>query len=130
MPASSAGGRAHLGPMRTERIIAWALLLAGLACTMEHSDEHPVSVARRIADGHARTGEGSFHSFDVGIFQRTCALFVGLRTGALESPAVFGNEPAEGTVHWNKCPGGTLVACKVVATANGDTVITGIPLVH
>ncbi len=64
------------------------------------------------------------------IVQRTCALYVTIRSAALERPIPFGAGMDESMVHWNKCPGGTMIACKAVPTANGDSVVTGIPWSH
>lgn len=60
------------------------------------------------------------------IVQRTCALYVAIRSGALEGSA-FGRDVDDGMARWNMCPGGTMIACAITPTANGDTVITGIP---
>ncbi|HNU55940.1 MAG TPA: hypothetical protein PKN30_05055 [Flavobacteriales bacterium] len=58
--------------------------------------------------------------------QKTCALFVAPHTAAL-GPVGFGRDIDDDMVRWNTCPGGSLVACKKVATAEGDSVITGLP---
>ena len=61
------------------------------------------------------------------IVQRTCALYVAVRSAALERPIPFGAGMDDSMVHWNKCPGGTMLACTTLPTANGDSVVTGIP---
>lgn len=58
--------------------------------------------------------------------QKTCALFFAPHTAAL-GPVGFGRDIDDDMVRWNTCPGGTMVACKKVPTADGDTVITGLP---
>ncbi len=59
--------------------------------------------------------------------QRTCALYVAVRSAAFEAPLAFGLEVDDSMVHWNLCPGGTMVACATVPAANGDSVMVGIP---
>ncbi len=61
--------------------------------------------------------------------QQTCALYVSIRSAALD-PVPFGRDVDDEMVRWNKCPGGTMVACAKVPTANGDSVLTGIPWRH
>jgi hypothetical protein len=61
------------------------------------------------------------------LIQRTCALYVASRSSAWQGLVAFGREPDDSMIHWNKCPGGTMVACADVPTANGDTIRTGIP---
>ncbi|MGV3638772.1 MAG: hypothetical protein ACO1NQ_14110 [Flavobacteriales bacterium] len=63
----------------------------------------------------------------VNLTQRTCALYVALRSHAWKEPIAFGRDLDDGLVHWNMCPGGTMVACASAPTASGDSVITGIP---
>ncbi len=65
---------------------------------------------------------------DADLIQRTCALFVSLRSHAWKHQVGFGREMEGGDVRWNTCPGGTMVACVVVPTANGDSVVTGLPM--
>jgi hypothetical protein len=59
--------------------------------------------------------------------QRTCALYVALRSHAWNEPIAFGRDLDDSMVHWNMCPGGTMVACVKAPDAQGDTIITGIP---
>lgn len=59
--------------------------------------------------------------------QHTCALYVALRSHALESSISFGRDLAQVDVHWNMCPGGTMVACATTPAPGGKTVVTGIP---
>lgn len=61
------------------------------------------------------------------VTQRTCALYVALRSHAWKEPIAFGRDLDDGLVHWNMCPGGTMVACASVPTESGDSVISGIP---
>ena len=62
--------------------------------------------------------------------QRTCALYVALRSHAWKEPIAFGRDLDDSMVHWNMCPGGTMVACVRTSNVQGDTVITGIPWPH
>jgi hypothetical protein len=59
--------------------------------------------------------------------QHTCALYVALRSHALESSISFGRDLQQVDVHWNVCPGGTMVACATAPGPNGSEVVTGIP---
>lgn len=59
--------------------------------------------------------------------QRTCALYVAVRSHAWNSTPAFGQAVNDDLVHWNMCPGGTMVACVSTPTAHGEPVITGIP---
>lgn len=59
--------------------------------------------------------------------QRTCAMYVAVRSAAFAAPLAFGNEVEDSMVHWNLCPGGTMVACATVPTTTGDSVMVGIP---
>jgi hypothetical protein len=59
--------------------------------------------------------------------QRTCALYVALRSHAWNEPIAFGRDLDDSMVHWNMCPGGTMVACVKAPDAQGDTIITGVP---
>lgn len=95
------------------------------------SCEHPASVRREPSeDDLGRSGPFSvsdeqLDGFD--LVQRTCALYVAIRSGALEDPVAFGRDMEDIAVHWNFCPGGTMVACVTVPNANGDSTLTGLP---
>lgn len=69
--------------------------------------------------------DGRWEGFD--ITQRTCALFVAIRSHALDERISFGRDLDDAQVHWNMCPGGNMVACATVPGANGEPVVTGIP---
>ena len=64
---------------------------------------------------------------DFDLIQRTCALYVAVRSSALSGTVAFGRDVDEDMIHWNMCPGGTMVACATVPTANGDSLQVGIP---
>ncbi len=61
------------------------------------------------------------------VAQDPCALHVSVRSHALNEPMAFGRDPEDVAVHWNMCSSGNMVACATTATANGDSVQTGIP---
>ena len=116
--------------MHPYRHLAPVLLLTVMACAQE--PEH-------VATKAARPLHGSVHRFGhsaamklrlagADLIQRTCALFVSLRSHAWKHQVGFGREMEGGDVRWNTCPGGTMVACVVVPTANGDSVVTGLPM--
>lgn len=80
------------------------------------------------ASGTAPHAAGAPHASDIAttdLTQQTCALYVSIRSAALD-PVPFGRMIDDGMVRWNKCPGGTMVACVKVPTANGDSLLTGI----
>jgi hypothetical protein len=62
------------------------------------------------------------------LVHRTCALYVAVRSRALDTEIAFGRDIDQDMVHWNLCPGGTMVACASVPAANGDPMLVGIPL--
>lgn len=83
--------------------------------------------ASRPMDIHGRAAALDLDAIAHDVAQRTCALFVAVRSGALEDPAVFGGEIDDTMVHWNLCPGGTMVACAPASAADGNTIPVGIP---
>ena len=88
------------------------------------ADRIPVpGVAAAEAPAHVR-GK-ALDAFD--ITQHTCALFVAMRSHALDESISFGRDLDDAQVHWNMCPGGTMVACATAPGANGEVVQTGIP---
>ncbi len=114
--------------MRIGYWITLALMVPSASCgdgrdaDMEppSSPLHPLSLHESVADR-----QSDAFAFDVA--QRVCALYVAVRSGALEDPAFFGSEVDDTMIHWNMCPGGTMVACAPAPGANGDTTRTGIP---
>lgn len=63
----------------------------------------------------------------VDLTQANCALFVAVRSHALEENLAFGGTVDEQLIHWNMCPGGTMVACATVPGPQGEPLRTGIP---
>ncbi|MBK7556052.1 MAG: hypothetical protein IPI55_16035 [Flavobacteriales bacterium] len=82
--------------------------------------EHPLGLSARMA-------ASAKNALEFDLVQRTCALYVAVRSVALESPIAFDRDLADIPIHWNMCPGGTMVACADVPAANGDTTRVGIP---
>ncbi len=115
--------------MRLERLTILLLFVVSVSCA-SHQEE-------MVADGTDQP-EKAILAFDplagvqrdlldFNILQQTCALYVALRSSAWEGPIAFGREMDDSMVHWNMCPGGTMVACAVTPGANGVPVVTGIP---
>lgn len=84
----------------------------------EEVDEEAYALRGRITDPGL---------LDIDIVQRTCALYVAIRSRALKDPIAFGREMDGSMVRWNMCDDKSMVACAKVPTADGDTVRTGIP---
>lgn len=115
--------------MRIPHLFALALVAIVFSCA--HGQHNKVAATTRAAilpivvfDPLA---DASTDLLAWDIVQRTCALYVTVRSAALDRPIPFGAGMDESMVHWNKCPGGTMVACTVTPTAHGDSVVTGIP---
>jgi hypothetical protein len=116
------------GTMRTARFLAPALLAVLVACA---NDPGPMALSSPAPKGQASRPYGRSVALkldiaDADLIQRTCALYVTVRSHALKDQISFGREVDDHMVRWNTCPGGTMVACAVAPTANGDTVVTGI----
>lgn len=96
-----------------------AVVLA--SCAGPHTtdiDGDAMSVQRPVADAEI---------IDFDVVQHTCALYVTVRSNALEGTLAFGRDTEQLDIHWNKCTSGTMVACAKVPGADGDSVLTGIP---
>lgn len=106
--------------MRT--LLTLALLGPFCSCMNERSAEGTAA-----APLPARTVGVPEDPSEVDVIQRTCALYVAVRSGALEVPVAFGHDLEKTSIHWNMCPGGTMVACVPAPTTNSDTAWTGIP---
>ncbi len=115
--------------MRIAHLLALTLIALVFSCA--HGQHTKVAAATRLPVlpiiVFDPVSDVSKDLFAWDIVQRTCALYVTVRSAALERPIPFGAGMDASMVHWNKCPGGTMVACTVVPAANGDTVVTGIP---
>lgn len=61
------------------------------------------------------------------IVQRTCALYVAVRSHAWQEEISFDQQLDGSMVRWNMCDDKSMVACAKTPTANGDTIRTGIP---
>ncbi len=124
----------HPGNMLIDRRIALFVIVPIVACAYDQDadERHPDRAAEqdRTAAAHARsTGPGA-ELFAIDLIQRTCALYVAVRSGSLGGKVAFGRNIDDTMVRWNLCPSGTKVACAVAPTANGDTVEVGIPWAH
>ena len=115
--------------MRTERLLAPFLLLSLLSCAHEPDGHRAMGILAdrptRMPSLRSEVGVLNFN-----IVQRTCALYVAVRSNVWQEPIAFGRDIDESMVRWNVCPGGNMVACAAAPTANGDTIRTGIPWVH
>ena len=114
--------------MRAEYLVSFFLFLSSVSCTRDRVPDGAVVQQPPIDTEKigARAAAVNIDLFELAILQRTCALYVALKTHAFDGPVAFGGDMNDSMLHWNKCPGGTMVACTVTPMANGDTVITGI----
>lgn len=108
--------------MRTSNLVALFLLFSFASCSFERTE---LAAPDNTTGMQANASVGT-NLLDFDIFQGTCALYVAIRSRALNEPVAFGRDIDDSMIHWNFCPGGTKVACKVVATADGDSIIKGI----
>jgi hypothetical protein len=117
--------------MPTTRLIAPFLIIALASCAQGPAAGR-VSAERSLGGTSARYGRTAATKFNINfdLIQRTCALYVAVRSSAWQESIAFGRDMDDSMVRWNKCPGGTMVACVVTPTADGDTVITGVPFTH
>jgi hypothetical protein len=123
--------------MRTASFTAAFLSLLFVSCGRAPDAETGMASAGKISDKplsdhtlRERLIDAETSVLNFNIIQRTCALYVAVRSSAWEETIAFGRDIDDSMVRWNVCPGGTMVACAVAPTVNGDTVITGIPWSH
>lgn len=116
--------------MRHHHLLLSMLLLTASACMNEPDEEvSTMPMAQHHLDRLRDRSPASTLTIAADeLIQHTCALYVAVRSHAWDDQISFGREMDGSAVHWNTCPGGTMVACKVMPTANGDSVISGIPL--
>ncbi len=112
--------------MRIQRPLAPLLALALFSC--ESGQEDALTSTDRTLK--ARPPAHAVNVLDFDIVNRTCALYVAVRSSAWQETIAFGRELDDSMVRWNVCPGGNMVACVVALTADGDTAITSIPWSH
>jgi len=112
--------------MRPVNLIALFFMLAFCSCTSEQEPKAALSTLEQppLKAPSAGLNPDIIH---FNIVQRTCALFVAVRSHAWSGEIPFGSTIDDAMLHWNLCPGGTMVACVKTPTADGDTLITGIP---
>ncbi|HMN04455.1 MAG TPA: hypothetical protein PKD45_01910 [Flavobacteriales bacterium] len=106
-------------------IFLQAVLAALLVPACNSGDPARMPVDHPLADAQTKHLTPDLTAFNVE--QHTCALYVALRSRALESSISFGRDLEEVDIHWNMCPGGTMVACATAPAPGGGTIITGIP---
>lgn len=112
--------------MRTETLVALLFCFSCFYCAVGPDPELAADMPEQPA--HMVYSVGFIPTIlDVDLAQRTCALYVAVRSHAWSGEVPFGHEIDDSMLPWNKCPGGTMVACKKEATANGNSVMTGIP---
>lgn len=115
--------------MRVERLVALFLLLLTFAyCAIDPHAEATADVPLEKTASFGPWASPAPDLLHLDLIQRTCALYVAVRSSAWEGPIAFGRDMDDSMVHWNTCPGGTMVACVRTPSAGGDTLITGIPL--
>ncbi len=125
-------GRATPEPP-TRSISMWVLSFATLLfCTDTYGQQ---AVKRQpllpvLTAAQPTTAPADIDLFDFIFDQKTCALYVAVRSAALQTPLAFGRDIDDSMVRWNKCPGGEMVACKVTPQPNGGVIVTGIPWRH
>ncbi len=64
------------------------------------------------------------------IVQHTCAMYVAVRSRAIDESISFGRDLDDVNIHWNMCPSGNMVACATVPNALGDSTQVGIPWLY
>ncbi|MCB9170321.1 MAG: hypothetical protein H6597_05425 [Flavobacteriales bacterium] len=111
--------------MRLDSLLMPALLAPFLSCAVDTDTEAVDRERSEFRSVQGLPAHPDVLAFDV--VQHTCAMYVAARARAWEEPIAFGRDIDDVPVHWNKCPGGEMIACAVTSTADGDTVITGIP---
>jgi hypothetical protein len=118
--------------MRVEHLAAALLAFAFASCSHDQRVQETTTALRTKVPAQVHLLAPIAHRdlLDFGILQKTCALYVAVRSSAWKGPLAFGREVDDSMVQWNFCPGGKKVACKVSTTASGDTVITGIDWPH
>lgn len=120
--------------MRVDDRIALVLMIPLMACGHGNDVDvrHPAatSVPPYGAAIHESGAASYMDHWKVDLVQRTCALYVAVRSGSLESPVAFGRAFEDDMVRWNKCPSGTMVACATVSDADDGAVEVGIPWRH
>lgn len=111
--------------MRVESLLALVFFAPFRSCTDGIETETTAELNHPEGRMHRAKAEKGLLDFDT--VQRTCALYVAIRSHAIEASIGFGQELDDVAIHWNMCPSGNMVACAKVPTANGDSTLTGIP---
>jgi hypothetical protein len=116
--------------MRAKHLAAlFIILLSLVSCVSDpEAAARPASDPARSSAAPGPWAHTQPDLLDLDLIQRTCALYVAVRSSAWDGPIAFGRDIDDSMVHWNLCPGGNMVACIKTPSAAGDTIITGIPL--
>ena len=113
--------------MHVESLLA--LMLITPLCSCSDQDAGTLEVRDRPGRSAFQAGpvmtDRELMEFD--LVQRTCAMYVAVRSRAIDESIAFGRDLDEVNIHWNMCPSGNMVACATVPTANGDSTQVGIP---
>lgn len=113
--------------MRVESLVALMLITPFCSCSDQETGTSMVpDPADRLA---LRTNSANLKKelMEFDIVQRTCAMYVAVRSRAIDESIAFGRDLDDVNIHWNMCPSGNMVACATVATSNGDSTQVGIP---
>lgn len=113
--------------MRVESLIAWMLVTPFCSCSDQDAGTSIASdpAARLALRMNSANRKIELMEFD--IVQRTCAMYVAVRSRAIDESIAFGRDLDDVKIHWNMCPSGNMVACATVPSANGDSTQVGIP---
>jgi hypothetical protein len=115
--------------MLMDRLVPLLFIAACCSCACDQ-DSNVVSGVRLQEDPvivYKNSAGVEMNALTFDIVQRTCAMYFAVRSRAIDESIGFGRDLDEVDVHWNKCPGGNMVACAKVPSANGDSTQMGIP---
>jgi hypothetical protein len=90
-----------------------------------HTEADPVR--SRSSDGPDKSMAVTVALDDFDLVQRTCALYIAVRSRAFEKPISFNTDLNTAPIRWNVCPEKNMVACATVSDPMGDTLQAGIP---
>ncbi|MBZ0204716.1 MAG: hypothetical protein K8H89_00220 [Flavobacteriales bacterium] len=115
--------------MRIKSLVVLLPILSLLSCGYERDGALIADTqrpTRLVGINERAAGPGpDVLAFDIA--QRTCAMYVAVRSRAFDETPAFGRDIDADMIHWNMCTGGTMVACATAPSANGDLVQVGIP---
>ncbi len=113
--------------MRVESLVAWMLITPFCSCSDQQAGTSVLlDPADRLGvEMNSANLKRKLMEFDIA--QRTCAMYVAVRSRAIDESIAFGRDLDDVKIHWNMCPSGNMVACATVPNANGDSTQVGIP---